>query len=112
MSLGRERPLSTTTNAPTKVLYREIRHRKATTQQSYDNNRANPSRSDHICKKSGGDEIRGQSGNNPKLEIQVFPYVFFVQVLHIPKIKHQPGRMSPKIQNFEHFSLVSLSLRT
>ena len=43
MSLGRERPPPKTTNARTKVFNREIRYKKATTQQSYDN-RPNASR--------------------------------------------------------------------
>ena len=37
MIWGRERPPLKTTNARTKVFSREIRYRKTTTQQSYDN---------------------------------------------------------------------------
>ena len=73
MSLGRERPPSTTTNAQTKVFNREIRYRKATTQQSYDNR---PKLRGVTMKKRGGDELRSQFGNDADLEIHVFPYVF------------------------------------
>ena len=95
MSLGRERPPSKTTNVRTNVFIRDIQYRKATTQQSYDIRPINASRCDHE-KQFGGDEIRSQFGNDANLEINVFPYVFFVQAHHMPGSKNSSGVYRPK----------------
>ena len=51
-------------------------------------------------------------GNDANLEINVIPYVFYIQALHMPRFNNSWGVYPPKIQKFAHFSLVSLSPRT
>ena len=65
-------------------------------------------------KKCGRDELRSQLGNDVDLDINVFPYVFFVQLkaLHMAKSKNSSGVYRPKYKKIAHFSLVLLSPRT
>ena len=47
-------------------------------------------------------------GNDANLEINVLPYVFFVQALHVPRSKNSSGVYRPKYKKVAHFSLASL----
>ena len=61
-------------------------------------------------KKVWWDEIRSQLWNDANLEMNVFPYVVFVQALLMPRSTNSSGVYCPKYKTY--FSLVSLSPRT
>ena len=42
--------------------------------------------------------MRSQFGNDANLEINVFPYVFFVQALHMLRSKKSSGVYHPKLK--------------
>ena len=99
MLLGRGWYASKTTNARKKVVNLEIRYRKAKTHKSVLRCAQYAKRFEvWPWKTCGGDEIRNQFGNYVNLEINVLPYVFLIQVLHMPRSNNSCGVYRPKYQ--------------